>query len=622
MPYSTKALPSILASLKLSSEISILSMCPPVLLLYLTIRFIDYKVHSIYCQTWRVRMFNLRSYQKKLICDIYAAFKRVRAVLAVLATGGGKTVVFSKIIHDHVGASAAIVHRKEIVSQISCSLAALKVKHRVIAPAKVITLIRRKHLKKYGASYVDPNSKVGVISVQTLTSKSSEKDYLIQAWVAQVTLAVFDEGHHYVATGIWSKAVLAMASAKLLFVTATPTRADGQGLGDNASGFVQEMIEAEDNQALISAGYLSRFKYIAPSSDLDTTDIPITAIGELSAKILRERVVDSSLVGDVVEHYKNLAEGKKCIVFASDVKTAFELEKKFKSGRVRAKALSGETAPDERDKAVNDFENKKLKVLINVNLFDEGFDVAAAEVCIIARPTQSLAKFMQMIGRVLRVVYPENSDLSSVSSRINARDNGSKPFALIIDPVRNWERHGLPNWPRVWSLDDNDKSQRSAQEIDPLRVCTHCTQPYEAYRIECPYCGKPPVMLDRKTPLSVAGDLRELDLDSMTQLFEKIRHANCSDEVYREYQIARRIPFIGRRRDLLRHQDNKASRADLRELVERWMTSQPSNRTPSEKQKRFYCRFKIDIGTAFTLKAKDTDLLVLKIKDNFNKDLT
>lgn len=566
-------------------------------------------------------MYVLREYQEKLIRDICAAFTRVRSVLAVLATGGGKTVVFSKIIHDHAGASAAIVHRKEIVSQISCSLAALEVKHRIVAPPNVVTLIRRKHLKKYGASYVDPNSKVGVISVQTLTSNAAQKNNQLQAWVTQVTLAVFDEGHHYVATGIWSKAVRAMCNAKLLFVTATPVRADGQGLGDNASGFVQEMIEASDTQALVSAGYLSRFKYLAPSSDLDTTGIPLTALGELSPNALRKRVVDSSLVGDVVQHYIDLAHGKKCIVFATDVSTALELETTFNAQGILAKALSGTTKHSYRDDTLNEFENGALNVLINVNLFDEGFDVAAVEVCILARPTQSLAKFLQMVGRALRVVYPANSDLSSVQSRLDARDNGPKQFALIIDPVRNWERHGLPNWPRVWTLEDNDKSRRAAVELDPLRVCTNCTQPYEAYRTGCPYCGAVPAVAARRIPASVDGDLQELDVDGMAQLVAKIEQADCSDDIYRQYQLMRRMPEIGRRQDMKRHRKNKERRCVLRELVAWWLGIQPHGRTLSEKQKRFYYRFNIDIGTAFTLKAKDTDSLVSKIKSKFTKDL-
>ena len=94
-----------------------------------------------------------KDYQLPVKNAIMEAWQKVRAVLAVMATGGGKTVVFASIIHDHNGASAAVVHRKEIVVQISCSLALLGVKHRVVAPPATVRLARRKHLEKFGKSY-------------------------------------------------------------------------------------------------------------------------------------------------------------------------------------------------------------------------------------------------------------------------------------------------------------------------------------------------------------------------------------------------------------------------------------------------------------------------------------
>ena len=568
-------------------------------------------------------MIKLRGYQSAIVGEIKKAWARLTSVLCVLPTGGGKTLCFSSIVHDHTGAAAVVAHRKEIVSQIACSLAALDVKHRVIAPPNVVALIRRKQLKLFDKSFVDPHAQVGVVSVQTLTSAGASKNRELQRWVGQVTLAVFDEGHHYVKTGLWAKAVEAFSKAKLLFVTATPERADGKGLGAEADGFAEIMLEGPDTKWLIEQGYLSSFKYVAPDSDLDVSGIPITASGDLNTKALRKRVVESHLVGDVVEHYLQRAKGKKAIVFATDVATAEDMEATFTAAGVRAKALSGQTEQGVRDGSLDQFESGGLDVLINVDLFDEGFDVPAAEVCILARPTESLAKFLQMVGRVLRCVYGAGFDLKTQEGRLAAIAAGDKPFALIIDPVRNWERHGMPNWPRMWSLEGRSGGGRSdSAGTVPQKVCLACTQPYFAYHTACPYCGAIPEPPGRSSPEQVEGDLRELDVEAMAALFEKMNAAEMSDADYTLDQIGRGIPRRGRPQDLKRHQAAKYRRTVLRELVAWWVGTQPESRSMSEKHKRFYHRFGVDIATAFTLNAKDTDALIERIQQRFTEDMT
>ena len=92
-------------------------------------------------------MLRLRHYQDEVKGRLHSALARYTDVLGVMPTGAGKTVTFSALINEHNGASAAVVHRKEILTQISLSLAALGIKHRVVAPKKVQGLIRRKHLK-------------------------------------------------------------------------------------------------------------------------------------------------------------------------------------------------------------------------------------------------------------------------------------------------------------------------------------------------------------------------------------------------------------------------------------------------------------------------------------------
>jgi len=252
-------------------------------------------------------------------------------------------------------------------------------------------------------------------------------------------------------------------------------------------------------------------------------------------------------------------------------------------------------------------EGGQIDVLVNVDLVGEGFDVPAVEAVIMARPTESLGKFLQQIGRALRFVEGKT--------------------AIIIDSVRNWERgHGMPNWPRNWTLDRRERNARAANDTIPQRMCVGCSQIYEAFHKVCPYqtqpkCDAPYAPTGRSTPAQVEGDLLELDVAAMSALFKAQEKADMDDGKYAVAQIGRNLPRIARSADMKRHQAAKYRRKVLRELTAWWVGMQPEERTLSEKHRRFYYRFGVDIGTAFTLNAKDTDALIERIKQKFTKDI-
>ena len=436
---------------------------------------------------------------------------------------------------------------------------------------------------------------------------------------------MFDEGHHYVSTGSWAKAVDMMERAKLLLVTATPKRADGKGLGTEklgGSGYVEEMVEGPTTKWLMDQGYLSRYKYFAPDSDLDVADIALTAKGDFNAKALRERVVDSTLIGDIVQHYKAFANDKKFIVFNTDVLSAEESAAEFNNHDVVCVALSGATEGGVRDTELDKFENDENTGLTNVDLFDEGFDVPAVEVCIHGRPTASLAKYLQMCGRSFRVVYAEGYDLTTQEGRLAAIANGPKPHAIIIDPVRNWETHGMPDFPRVWSLADEDRtSNKTNDDTIPQKVCKSCTQPYEAYLPCCPYCGLAPEVPERKKPKHVDGDLLELDVEGMAALFAEREKANMSAAEFEVDMVKRNVPSIGRGRQLRAHMGAVYRRKVLHNLLGWWIGLQPADRDLGEKYRRFYLRYGIDMSTAFTLNQNDTDALIERVARSFHHDI-
>ncbi len=135
-------------------------------------------------------MVTLRPFQKQLESDVYAAWGAgARNVLAVAPTGSGKTVVFSKFLADHQGASVAIAHRQELVSQISLALARNEVRHRIIGSDALRRQCTSLHMLKVGRSFYDPNARCAAAGVDTLVRMDPKRD----GWFSQVTLWVQDE---------------------------------------------------------------------------------------------------------------------------------------------------------------------------------------------------------------------------------------------------------------------------------------------------------------------------------------------------------------------------------------------------------------------------------------------
>lgn len=134
-------------------------------------------------------MFQLFDFQQRFVDEIYQSWNQgYKNVCAVSETGSGKTVIFSHIIHEFQGASVAIAHRQELVSQISLALARDGVRHRVIAPKNVIGLCIELHMAETGHSYYDVNSNCAVAGVDTLIRMDPA-----DRWFKQVGLWVLDE---------------------------------------------------------------------------------------------------------------------------------------------------------------------------------------------------------------------------------------------------------------------------------------------------------------------------------------------------------------------------------------------------------------------------------------------
>lgn len=379
----------------------------------------------------------LRDYQQKAINEIYDSWNRGnKNVSLVMCTGLGKSVCMSSIAVDFDKQHkpvAVIAHRNELVSQMSCHLARVGLYHRIIAPRTIVGQISRKHKIEFGKSFINPSALSAVVGVDTLMARADN----LKNWAQQIALWEVDEQHHITRSNKWGRAVEMFVNARGLGVTATPNRADGQGLGRWADGIMDDMVLGPSMRWAVENNFLADYEIVCPKSDLNVEDSPLSINGDWSNQTLRKAAKKSQIVGDVVTNYIKYAFGRKAIVFATDVETAEEISRDFNAHDIRAVSLNGKSLPAFREQSLDNFRDNKLQVLVNVDLFDEGFDVPSCDVCIMARPTASLGKFLQQIGRVLRPA-PNKT-------------------ALIIDHVSNVIRHGLPDMPREWSLDRRQK---------------------------------------------------------------------------------------------------------------------------------------------------------------------
>ena len=188
------------------------------------------------------------------------------------------------------------------------------------------------------------------------------------------------------------------------------------------------------------AGGLARYRAFAPAITVDLRGVR-TRGGDFAAEAVAAAMDQPLITGDIVAHYQRLATGKQAIIFAVTVRHSEHLATAFKAAGIAAAHVDGTTPKNERRQAVAAFAAGRLRVLSNVELFGEGFDVPGVEAVVLARPTQSLALHLQQVGRALRPAP-------------------GKEHALILDHAGNLARHGLPDAPRVWSLDAQPRRQR------------------------------------------------------------------------------------------------------------------------------------------------------------------
>lgn len=537
----------------------------------------------------------LRPYQEKLVAETYQQWDAGKQFVAMVsATGSGKSMTLTAIVakeRDRGQYVLVLAHRQELITQLSDTMGRMEIRHQVIAANKVVRFAAKQSMENHGVNYVDPNARVMVASVQSMR----EAKIADLAKLGDKLTVVQDEFHHATKKSkTWGGVLtpLLNAGARGLGPTATPCRADGQGLSRETDGYADVIVEGPSMRWLIDNGYLSQYKIYCPPTDLRLDNVETSkTTGDYKEKELKAEIGRSHIVGDIVSHYLKICPGKRGITFTVGVDTAEEVAEEYRKRGVPAIALSGRNADEERVQAIRDLKSGKILQIVNDSLIGEGVDIPAVEVVSFARPTQSYALYAQMFGRALRPFE-------------------GKSHAIIIDAVSNVMCHGLPDAPREWSLDRRER-RTGKSEPSTVRVCTACAAVYERFRDACPDCGEPvPKPAQRSGPEFVDGDLYELDPDVLAQMRNEVVGARETPEAMRDRLTAQHVPMPGVMANVKRQKERLDAlvRLDLK-LAEWAGYRRAEGLSDSEIFRKFYLTYGVSWLEAQALKAADADKL-------------
>ena len=359
-----------------------------------------------------IRLYN---YQAEMKERIDVAFRSYRSVMVQMPTGTGKTVLLSEVVKGEEQRVKnpwvwIVVHRRELVEQIRDTLNTM-----LSCPYSTLDTTY---------PFLSENSRIKVMSIQWLS-----RHY--QDMAEKPSLIVIDEAHHAVAK-TYAEVMNAYPEAKKLGVTATPCRLNKKGFTD----LFDVLLQSWPTKKFIADGRLSLYDYMSIKADsIDQRMVfGLTkrgADGDFSLKEMSEKLDVQPSIERLCDTILRYAPNKKGIVYAIDIKHAEHIAEQYRVHGIHAVAISSKTPNDERRLTIDKFKAGLIQVLVNVDLFGEGFDCPDVEFIQLARPTLSLAKYLQQVGRGMRVFE-------------------GKKFCLILDNVGLYRLFGLPSDERDW----------------------------------------------------------------------------------------------------------------------------------------------------------------------------
>ena len=355
-----------------------------------------------------MKKIKLFDYQEDMKERIEKALRLHRSVMAQMPTGTGKTYLLTAVIDSFVSNNPMekvwiVAHRRELVSQID-------------------ETVRKFH--SYSASNTSSLlSSVKAVSIQWLSKHYDEIE-------EEPGMIVIDEAHHALAKTykeMWER----FPKAKFLGLTATPCRLNGKGFTD----LFDVLVQSWDVPEFISKGRLATYDFVSIKSDGVTQRLIDSlqkrgADGDYQNKEMDMLLNKKPSIERLYRSLEEYGKDRKGIVYAINISHAQKITKLYQENGVKAIAIDSKTPATERQQDIEAFKKGDIQVLVNVDIFSEGFDCPDVEFVQLARPTLSLAKYLQMVGRGLRVAK-------------------GKKNCVIIDNVGLYRVFGLPS--QVWN---------------------------------------------------------------------------------------------------------------------------------------------------------------------------
>lgn len=376
-------------------------------------------------------MYELHPYQKKLVQQTRQELANGKnSVLIQSPAGSGKSVVIAEIARLTVkkgGYVMFMVHRKELVEQIT-------------------------------DSFKENNVDLSHCTIMTVGRVKNRLGKL-----PKPTLIITDETHHSLAKTYRSVYKFYLKVPRIGF-TASPWRMNGKGLHT----IYESMVKGPSVKWLIKNKYLAPYEYYSVNL-VNSDKLRKSSTGDYTNKSMDE-AVGKTIFGDVIATYKKVANGQQAIVYAHSIEYSKLVANSFNQTGIKASHVDSKTSSTERAQIMNDFKTGKIKIICNVDLISEGFNVPDCSTVILLRPTASLVLFIQQSMRSMR--YKPNKR------------------AIIIDHVANYSRFGLPDDDFDWTLDDREKKRNGRKDDAPaIKTCDRCFRVVPAQSKICPFCG-------------------------------------------------------------------------------------------------------------------------------------
>lgn len=402
-------------------------------------------------------MVELRKYQQDLLTQVQDALAdEIEArVMMQLPTGGGKTQIAAALLQWWLGNESKAVwltHRTELSDQ-TCG---------VLNRSGV----RAVNNLPWDISAPAPYRNGGVVILMAQTVSRRNRFDGVWRQYDPMDLLVIDEAHHATAIG-WRRAINQWPGA-VVGLTATPWRLS-QNEGFNH--LFNDLILGPQIKELQAAGFLAQAKVLMPEREDLILGGDITA-GDYSDSGIKQANQGRPEVwtASALRFWQNYAQDRQTIVYAVSKDHAENLAAVFLAANIPAAVLLGDTPLAERAQRIKQFSAGALKVLVNVAVATEGFDLPDAACVVLTRPTLSLALYLQMVGRGLR---PKS-------------DGGD---CRILDLAGNVERHGFPEEEREWSLYPRGRTDELGRP--PVVRCPECAAVSPAASHYCQECGEP-----------------------------------------------------------------------------------------------------------------------------------